>query len=157
MNNIDKRALKNLQDVYKSGNPYVYLVDNKQKMMLILKRDLEEIGVNNIIDESSYIRDFINEKVHGPLHRTNSGCPLSHREIEVLDYAATGKSNKQIAAIIGLSESTIKNHLSHSLKKLHADDRTHAVILAMGNGWLNFNHSSNIPKNKETATGKANT
>jgi len=35
-----------------------------------------------------------------------------------------GKSNKQIAEIIGLSESTIKNHFSSTLKKLHANNRT---------------------------------
>jgi len=36
--------------------------------------------------------------------------------MEILNYADLGKSNKQIAEIVGLSESTVKNHLSSTLK-----------------------------------------
>jgi two-component system NarL family response regulator len=70
--------------------------------------------------------------------------------MEVLNYAALGKSNKQIAKIIGLSESTIKNHFSSTLRKLHANDRTHAVTLALCNGWLSVKNISNILEDEET-------
>jgi len=69
--------------------------------------------------------------------------------MEVLKYAALGKSNKQIAEIIGLSESTIKNHFSSTLRKLHANDRTHAVTLALCNGWLSVKNISNILGDEE--------
>jgi DNA-binding CsgD family transcriptional regulator len=155
MTGINEKDKQIISDVDKSGNPYVYLVDNEQQMMLILKRDLNEINGNNIADEPSSIQEFITEKVHGLLDRINSKGPLSIREMEVLNYAALGKSNKQIAEIIGLSESTIKNHFSSTLKKLHANDRTHAVTLALCNGWLNVKNISDILGNGETAMGTA--
>jgi DNA-binding CsgD family transcriptional regulator len=140
MNTINEKENFNLPDFDKSGNPYVYLVDNEQKMMLILKRDLNEISGNTSTDEPSSIQEFITEKV-------------SMREMEVLNYAALGKSNKQIAEIIGLSESTIKNHFSSTLRKLHANDRTHAVTLALCNGWLNVKNISAGLGNEDTAAG----
>ena len=136
MNCINEKDNLNLLDMDKSVNPYVYLVDNAQNMMLILKRDLDDINGNNSADEPASIQEFIKGKIHNLLDRIDSNGPLSLREMEVLNYAAMGKSNKQIAEIIGLSESTIKNHFSSTLKKLRANDRTHAVTLALRNGWL---------------------
>lgn len=136
MNSIDGKDRRDAPDIGNGGNQYVYLIDNKQKMMLILKRDLDEMGGNCAADRPASVKEFVTEKVHGLLERINGNGPLSLREIEVLNYAAMGKSNKQIAGIIGLSESTIKNHFSSVLKKLHANDRTHAVTLALCNGWL---------------------
>jgi DNA-binding NarL/FixJ family response regulator len=74
------------------------------------------------------------------LNGIRSNGPLTPREIELLNYAAMGKSNKQIADILKISESTIKNHMSNTLKKLHANDRTHATILAIYRGWIKPNN-----------------
>lgn len=63
-------------------------------------------------------------------------APLTKREAEILNYIAQGNSNKQIAYILDISEQTIKNHVSSILRKLNANDRAHAVALAMRNGWL---------------------
>lgn len=61
---------------------------------------------------------------------------LTHRETQILDYVAAGNSNKQIARILGISDQTIKNHVSSILRKLNANDRAHAVALAMRGGWI---------------------
>ena len=63
-------------------------------------------------------------------------APLTKREAQILNYIAQGNSNKQIAYILDISEQTIKNHVSSILRKLNANDRAHAVALAMRNGWL---------------------
>ena len=63
-------------------------------------------------------------------------APLTRRETQILNYIAEGNSNKQIAYILVISEQTIKNHVSSILRKLNANDRAHAVALAMRNGWL---------------------
>ena len=63
-------------------------------------------------------------------------APLTHRETQILNYIAQGNSNKQIAYILNISEQTIKNHVSSILRKLNANDRAHAVALAMRNGWI---------------------
>jgi DNA-binding NarL/FixJ family response regulator len=152
MNCINEKDNLNLLDLDKSGNPYVYLVDNAQNMMLILKRDLDDINSNDTADDTASVQEFIKGKIHNLLDRIDSNGPLSLREMEVLNYAAMGKSNKQIAEIIGLSESTIKNHFSSTLKKLHANDRTHAVTLALCNGWLSVQNISNNMENDEDTT-----
>jgi|PlaIllAssembly_1097288.scaffolds.fasta_scaffold101868_2 DNA-binding NarL/FixJ family response regulator len=156
MNSTDEKKAQRSNDVDQNGNPYVYLIDNEQKMILILKRDLDEINGNNSMDEHSSIQKFVTDKIQLLLDRINSNGPLSPREMEVLNYAAVGKSNKQIAEIVGLSESTIKNHFSSTLRKLHANDRTHAVTLALCNGWLNVKNIADILVNEEAtinATG----
>ena len=65
--------------------------------------------------------------------------PLTPREKEILSHIAEGNSNKQIARIFHLSEQTIKNHVTSILRKLNANDRTHAVILALRHGWISLN------------------
>ena len=56
---------------------------------------------------------------------------LSPREVEILQLVAQGTSNKGIASILGISEQTIKNHISSILRKLEAENRTQAVVLAL--------------------------
>ena len=63
-------------------------------------------------------------------------APLTRRETQILNYVAEGNTNKQIADILGISEQTIKSHVSAILRKLNANDRAHAVALAIRNGWI---------------------
>ena len=62
--------------------------------------------------------------------------PLTARERQVLGLVAEGHSNKLIAAALGISERTVKNHLTCIMTKLRAFDRTHAVVTAVRLGWL---------------------
>ena len=66
----------------------------------------------------------------------NMAAPLTKRETEILTYVAEGNSNKEIARILSISEQTIKNHVSAILRKLNANDRAHAVTLALHRGWI---------------------
>jgi two-component system response regulator DegU len=63
-------------------------------------------------------------------------APLTRRETQILNYVAEGNTNRQIADILGISEQTIKSHVSAILRKLNANDRAHAVALAIRNGWI---------------------
>jgi two-component system, NarL family, response regulator DegU len=65
--------------------------------------------------------------------------PLTRRETEILTYIAEGNSNKRIANILQISEQTIKNHVSAILRKLNANDRSHAVVLGIKKGLINLN------------------
>ncbi len=71
------------------------------------------------------------EQMRAPGHTTLSG-----REIEVLTEVADGKSNKEIAEALFISEATIKTHLIHIFSKLEVDDRTAAVTVALERGVL---------------------
>ena len=62
--------------------------------------------------------------------------PLTERELEVLRQIAVGKSNKQVANALFISEQTVKNHLKHVYEKLNVRDRTSATLIAMQNGWI---------------------
>lgn len=59
---------------------------------------------------------------------------LSGRETEVLQLVAEGKSNKEIAAALGLSDGTVRIHLSHIFEKLGVHDRTQAAMQAVQRG-----------------------
>ena len=61
---------------------------------------------------------------------------LSEREIDVLRRVAAGNSNKIIASQLAVSEATIKGHMKSILSKLGANDRTHAVTIAMKRGFI---------------------
>ncbi len=61
------------------------------------------------------------------------GEDLTEREQEVLSLMPDGLSNKEIAAELGISPSTIKNHISNILSKLHTDSRVEAVAIALRN------------------------
>jgi len=60
--------------------------------------------------------------------------PLSSREIEVVRLIATGSSNKLIADQLSISEATAKTHVASILSKLGANDRAHAVAIALKRG-----------------------
>ena len=69
-------------------------------------------------------------------------APLTNRETQILRYVADGNSNKKIAQILDISEQTIKNHVSSILRKLNANDRAHAVVLAIRRGWISVNDNN---------------
>ena len=64
--------------------------------------------------------------------------PLTPREMEILKYIGQGFLNKQIAAELGISEQTIKNHVTSILRKLNANARTEAVVLALKQGIISI-------------------
>jgi len=64
------------------------------------------------------------------------GSDLSNREVEVLGHVAAGLSNKEIARQLGISRTTVRNHLSHTFGKLRATNRTAAVASAIRGGLL---------------------
>jgi RNA polymerase sigma factor (sigma-70 family) len=64
--------------------------------------------------------------------------PLTPRETEILQYIAEGLLNKQIANKLGISEQTIKNHVTSILRKLNANARTEAVVLALKQGLISL-------------------
>ena len=61
---------------------------------------------------------------------------LSSRELEVLNILAIGKSTKEIAKQLYLSEPTIKTHLASIYRKLEVNNRISAVAVARNNSWL---------------------
>ncbi len=70
-----------------------------------------------------------------------AAAPITPREVQVLTAIADGCSNKQIARSLGISDQTIKNHVSAILRKINANDRTHAVVVAIREGLISLDPS----------------
>ena len=62
--------------------------------------------------------------------------PLTEREQEVLSLLAQGLANKQIAASLGISEHTVKFHVSSIYSKLNATNRAEAIRAGLRSGWI---------------------
>ena len=88
--------------------------------------------------ERYYAEELLELQEHSQGEKTEAliPSPLTPRETEVIDYVALGCLNKQIADKLGISEQTIKNHISSILRKLDANDRTQAVVMAIRYGWI---------------------
>ncbi|SFU72681.1 response regulator [Alicyclobacillus macrosporangiidus] len=61
---------------------------------------------------------------------------LTEREMDILRELANGKTNEEIATALNITTKTVKNHISSIFNKLHVQDRTQAVVLAMKKHWL---------------------
>jgi len=61
---------------------------------------------------------------------------LTTREMDVLVEIVRGSSNKEIAQRFGISQQTVKNHVSSILRKLGVEDRTQAAVFALQRGWV---------------------
>ena len=72
-------------------------------------------------------------------HATDDG--LTEREIQVLRLIAAGNANKQIADELSISEATVKSRITNILSKLGANDRAHAVTIALKRGIIELNNS----------------
>jgi two-component system NarL family response regulator len=81
-------------------------------------------------DGKNYIPPMIGAK----LAERMKGPELSTRELEVLRLMAVGKSNKEIASALFVSEGTVKGHVNHILAKLGANGRTEAARIALKRG-----------------------
>ena len=79
-------------------------------------------------------RRFIDGDSAISLMQSRSEEDLKAREIQVLELVAAGKANKEIAFELSTTEGTVKNYIKRILGKLHASDRTHAVVIGIARG-----------------------
>jgi DNA-binding NarL/FixJ family response regulator len=75
-----------------------------------------------------------------PISADHSSVPrgpqLTGRQLEILRNVARGRTNREIGVILGISERTVRNHMREILRRLSTRDRTHSVVVAIGNGWI---------------------
>jgi len=95
-------------------------------------------GAEGYVDKDITVEDIVNRiltvlPARGRRAR-HRGAELSLRELHVLKQVAAGLSNKQIARRLGISEKTVRNHLSRVFSKLGATNRTEAVMGAVRAG-----------------------
>jgi DNA-binding NarL/FixJ family response regulator len=97
-------------------------------------------GAKGVIDKNVTFEEILEKilvlapKTAGRTKRARAN--MTQREIHVVKQVAAGLSNKQIARRLGISEKTVRNHLSRVFNKLGATNRTEAVMNAMRMGLL---------------------
>lgn len=79
---------------------------------------------------------YIDPEIASQIAEHSGEDGLTARELQVLALIAGGRSNKRIAEELAIAEDTVKGHVSSILSKLNAEDRTHAVTLAIRRGVL---------------------
>lgn len=84
-----------------------------------------------------HIQVLVDEALWGDEKETGR-APLSPRQIEVLELAADGLDNGRIAAVLGISEETVKTHWKHARYRLGARNGKHAVAVALSRGLIAF-------------------
>jgi two-component system OmpR family response regulator len=99
-----------------------------------------EKGAADYITKPFHIKELLARvKVHlgelGP-PKGDIPNPLTDRELEVLGLLSSGKTYKQVARALDLSQSTVRNHLHNVYHKLNVVDRAQAVIVSRENGWI---------------------
>ncbi|MBI5975905.1 response regulator transcription factor [Staphylococcus canis] len=91
------------------------------------------ISIKAVLKGDKTIHRDAQEVIDTVVNKPHMLNKLSKRELEVLKEMAKGKTNKEIAQTLFVSEKTIKTHVSHILSKLNVTDRTQAAIYAMEN------------------------
>ncbi len=107
---------------------------------LLKDTDPEDLvnAINQVYQGESFLSPAIARKVLEEVFQSSgkplSPDPLTKREIEVLQVLAKGKSNRDIASVLSISETTVRTHVSNILSKLHLASRTEAALYALKEG-----------------------
>lgn len=91
---------------------------------------------------SPSVARLVLSEISEPDPRPPTTDPLTPREVEVLNVLAGGKSNQQIADQLGISETTVRTHVSNILAKLHLASRTEAALYALKEGMASLDEIS---------------
>ncbi len=112
-------------DIYTAlrSGAMAYLLKDSPRQELIL-------AIRSVLAGKRYLPSHIGTKLAGRIDMAQ----ISERERQVLYLMASGRSNKEIGESLGITEGTVKSHVNNIMNKLQADDRTHAVVVALKRG-----------------------
>lgn len=98
-----------------------------------LVETIRTVAAGNSVIDPSITRTVFAELNRLTRHRRLYGEEkvLTKREMDILHLITQGKSNKEIAGELCISEKTVKNHITNIFRKFHVDDRTQAVLYAI--------------------------
>ncbi|MDF1656871.1 MAG: response regulator transcription factor [Verrucomicrobiales bacterium] len=99
-----------------------------------LSKDKNSDELLNAIRAVGEGQQYLPPEISLLLAKSEWSAHLTDRELEILQWIARGRANKQIGEELTLSENTVKNHVKSILSKLNAKDRTHAVTEALKRG-----------------------
>jgi two-component system NarL family response regulator len=98
---------------------------------------LKDVTLEELVDCIEKVHDgqtCVSSPIAAKLAERTATPELSDREQDVLVRIAAGRSNKEIAADLNITEGTVKTHVNHILSKLGVQDRTQATLIALKRG-----------------------
>lgn len=117
-----------------------YLLKDSEPSELI--RSIYKVHRGEPSLHSSIARKMMKEIMTSPAEKPTPD-PLTAREVEVLQLLAKGLSNDEIAALLVVSEVTVRTHISHLLSKLHLANRVQATLYALREGLSSLDEDKN--------------
>lgn len=124
---------------YESDDRILAAIEAGASGYLLKAAPREEIiaGIRSVLAGQTALSPAVAARLVERMRRPDpTASMLTARETEVLGRVAAGDANKQIAARLGIGESTVKTHLLRIYEKLGVDSRTRAVTLALERGLL---------------------
>lgn len=133
--------IKILTYSYNSDIDYlIKLVNNGCDGDINLNKSFKEFtnAIKEVLNDNIYIHpdilpEFNHKMVTNEILKENVDN-LTKREIQILQFVSKGMLNKEIASAFGISERTVKNHISNIFKKIKVTDRTQAAVYAIKHG-----------------------
>lgn len=123
---------------YESDDQILAAIEAGAAGYLLKAAPQEEIvaGIRSVAAGQTALSPAVAARLVSRVRTPTAVTLLTPRETDVLRLVARGRSNRQIAADLGIRESTVKTHLLKVFEKLDAPDRTRAVTLAMERGLI---------------------
>jgi DNA-binding NarL/FixJ family response regulator len=98
---------------------------------------LKDVTLEELVDCIEKVhrgQTYVPPPVAAKLAERTASPELTERELDVLRRIVAGRSNKEIAADLSITEGTVKSHVNHLLDKLGVHDRTQAAVTAIKRG-----------------------
>jgi DNA-binding NarL/FixJ family response regulator len=131
--------------MYKSKAHLAHAMEARVDGYLLKENAFEDLitAIETIREGRMYISSLVTQQMYNSFARKSwarspDSEPLSLREIEVLRYLAEGKSNKEIAELLSLSESTVRIHLGHIKKRLLIKTNVELARYALRKGYTSL-------------------
>ncbi|MBT6681538.1 MAG: response regulator transcription factor [Chloroflexi bacterium] len=124
-----------LIEVARGGVPIQRDIAGKPALLWNLALDLRA-RLKGTIGSHSGTSLFPDKSDNSSQRKEPPDCPISEREVSILEMVADGLSYREIGESLTIAERTVKNHMARSLEKLGARGRAHAVRMALQAGWI---------------------
>lgn len=116
------------------GQVGVVAFTHRDDRLIDLQDQFEKVGTHLSILARTFIESYV--QIMCPAQHLPTGLRLSKREVECLRWAAIGKTDEEISAIIGRSRATVRFHIHNASLKLDAVNRSQSVFRATQLGYL---------------------
>ena len=131
----EKQFIQELSSIGMGNGVSFSALSERQNLVCVLSVSGSEIGKDSQLTEMLnslllHLRQAAG-RVANLAPAAPATMPLSQREFDIFHWMSHGKTNWEIATILGISERTVKFHVANIIRKLNANNRTHAIVIGL--------------------------